>query len=234
MTGVFTPVLRWCRRCWQRLRLRPPPPRPRAFTLGVERLEPPREYVDRLTRAGGTNLYGEPNFILFWGQTHVPRAINPACLLGENRPCWNLGMWRPPEDWGSPEDWDDQTLGAYPSQGAYDLLQPFYRSAATPGAGIEAMPISIGLIEAMISIIQAHKGDSFGKRKAAFQAQKDAQEKEQERHIDAVLADARPAFLDAASYRGQTSTRTALQKKIEELERWCPPVPRSRGPFISR
>lgn len=199
-------------------------------TFGAERLEVPPQYARLVTRLGGTNLYGEPNFILFWGQTHQPRGINPSRLLGENRPCWNLAMWRSPEEWGSPEDWDYATLGEYPSRGAYDLIQPFYKSGA--GKGIVSMPLNYGMVEAMVSIIQRHKGDSLAKRKEAFQTEKDAKEKEQVRHIDAVIHDARPAFTGPASYHGQSTTKTALQRKVEELERWCPKVPRSRGPFI--
>lgn len=201
-------------------------------TTGIERLEPPREYVRLLTSLGGTNLYGEPNFVIFWGQTHVPRAVCPWRLLGENRPCWNLAMWRAPEEWGSPEDWDYDILGEYPSKGAYDLIQPFYQPAEKKGGGIVAMPLSYGIVEAMISIIQQHKGDSLVRRKQVFAAEEEAKDKEQERHIESVLHDARPAYLDAVSYSGQVNKKTFLQQKVEELERWCPKIPRRRGPFI--
>lgn len=203
-----------------------------SYGVGVERLEPFPEFVDLLTRLGGTNLYGEPNYIVFWGQTHQPRGICPQRLLGEGRPCWNLAVWRAPEEWGSPEEWDYNVLGEYPSRGAYDLLQPLYQPGDKPGDGIKAMPLSYGMVEAFISIIEKHKGDSLAKRKEVFQAEKDAKEKAQERRIESVLHDAQPAFLDAASFAGQTNKKTAMQQKIEELERWCPKVPRSRGPFI--
>ena len=201
-------------------------------TTGLERLEPPSEYVRLLTSLGGTNCYGEPNFILFWGQTLVPRGVCPWRLLGENRPCWNLAMWRSPEEWGSPEDWDYDILGEYPSRGAYDLIQPLYKPAEKPGSGIVSIPLSYGMIEAMISIIEKHKGDSLAKRKEVFAKEEDAKEKEQELHIESVIRDSCPAFLDAASYANQPVKKTFLQQKIEELERWCPQVPRSRGPFI--
>ena len=200
----------------------------------AERLEPFPEFVELLTLIGGTNIYGEPNFIIFWGQTHVSRGICPHRLLGENRPCWNLAMWRAPAEWGSPDDWDYQTMGEYPARGAYDLIQPFYQSAEKPGDGIKAMPLNYGMIEAMVSIIQQHKGDSLAKRKEAFVVEQEAKEKKQERHIEDVIGDAVPAFLDAASYPGQINKKTFMQQKIEELERWCPKIPRRRGISISR
>lgn len=201
-------------------------------TTGVERLEPPAHLVRLLTTLGGTNCYGEPHFIIFWGQTHQPRGVCPHRLLGENRPCWNLAMWRSPEEWGPPEDWDYNVLGEYPSRGAYDLIQPFYRSAERPSDGIVAMPLSYGMVEAMISIIARHKNDSLAKRKMVFAAEQEARDKERERHIEDVIQDAVPAYLDAASYAGQTNKKTFLQQKIEELERWSPKIPRRRGPFI--
>ena len=160
-------------------------------TSGVERLECPAEYTRLLIQLGGTNPFREPNFIVFWGQTHQPRGICPHLLLGKNRPCWNLAKWEPPETWGTPEDWDYRHMGAFPHEGAYNLIQPFYKPGE-PGKGIIAMPLSYGMIEGMVNLIERHKGDSLAKRKEVFDAQKEAKEKDQDRQIDAMLHDARP------------------------------------------
>ena len=205
-------------------------------TSGIERLECPPEYTHLLIQLGGTNLYHEPNFIIFWGQTHQPRGICPHRLLGKNRPCWNLAKWEAPQVWGTPEDWDYHNMGPYPHEGAYDLIQPFYKPGE-PGKGIIAMPLSYPMVEGMVNLIERHKGDSPAKRKEVFDAEKEAHEKEQERQIEARLHDARPAFLGAVSCASQPNKKTILQLKIEELERWCAKIPpsemmRTRGPFL--
>lgn len=200
-------------------------------TSGVERLEPPREYADLLKRIGGSNLFGEPNFILFWGQTHVPRGICPQRLLGENRPCWNLAMWRPAEEWGTPSTWDHQSLGDYPSRGAYDLIQPLYRSLGKDG--IEAMPLNFLTLEMMVHVIEKHKGDSLRRRKEALEAEQSKNDKATLNRIEDCIRDAVPAFGESASYSGQTNTNTFLAQKIAELEKWMPKIPRRKGAQIN-
>jgi hypothetical protein len=112
----------------------------------IERRVCPKEFQDRLTRAVGTNQYGEPLWKIVWGQTETFTAggvwqhdhffgyrqlmmSNGSCN-GEGEPCWMVLEWRPPEKYGSPamyyfENRDEYTelsiLGEYPYKGRYEV-----------------------------------------------------------------------------------------------------------------
>lgn len=198
----------------------------------VERKEAPPEYTEFLRRIGGANPFGEPNFILFWGQTFVPRSVGKNMLLGHNRPCWNLAMWRPAEEWGTLEAWDYHSLGEYPSRGAYDLIQPFYRSLGKDG--IEAAPLHMLSLEMMVHVIQEHKKDSPQQRLQAMRDAKAKHDQELGTRIADTLEESVPAFGEAASFSGQQNTKTVLQQKIEQLEKYMPRsawsrIPRRKG-----
>ncbi len=112
--------------------------------------EPPENVARRLERAGGVNLFGEPNYRAVWGWNRlawvggkfVERDPATGSLLREvvelrqepkypavNR--WHIERWLPPEVYGSPRQWYSQTverengvsipaLGPYPSRGEYE------------------------------------------------------------------------------------------------------------------
>jgi hypothetical protein len=112
---------------------------------------PPDWATDFLTRAGGLNRFGEPNFRVIWGWNRlgwvggrftdhdgsgtVVREVLDVRLMPKY-PCvnrWIVEQWLPPEKYGSPENWYRQTkewgeegnipqLGPYPSRGDYELL----------------------------------------------------------------------------------------------------------------
>lgn len=103
--------------------------------------ECPSWFQERLTRIGGTNKYGEPNFRLAWGQYETFRVggyfakdgfvgYRDMPLVGEA--CWCIMMWEPAEVHGTADRWywdyrDEFTglydLGKYPYHGRYRLLQ---------------------------------------------------------------------------------------------------------------
>lgn len=89
----------------------------------------PPEIQERLTRAGGTNRYGEPNFRIVWNWSRLAWAggwwldwdsegklvrevfemrLEPKWLPPWNR--WILEAWMPPEWFGSPWFWDITTM----------------------------------------------------------------------------------------------------------------------------
>lgn len=112
----------------------------------IERRVCPKEFQARLTRAVGTNQYGEPLWKIVWGQTETFTAggyFQPDKFLGYRQlmssngspsgagePCWMVMEWRPAEKYGSPamyyyENRDEftglQTLGEYPYRGRYEV-----------------------------------------------------------------------------------------------------------------
>lgn len=97
----------------------------------------PSSVAERLTRAGGRNRFGEPNYRVVWGWSR----LTPIGGLWEdngrvevrmepkypqvNR--WHIEKWVAPESYGSPEFWEMTTkeegihaLGPYPSRGDYE------------------------------------------------------------------------------------------------------------------
>lgn len=116
----------------------------------IERLQPPEHFQRRLTRMGGLNRYGLPNFRLVWAQTETTRQGGRwesegewftgyrDVLLGDGLPHWMLLQWAdagkscsmphlPPESDGA---WYDANkcpatglslLGAYPYRGSYQI-----------------------------------------------------------------------------------------------------------------
>lgn len=111
---------------------------------------PPREAVRLLTKIGGLNPFGEPNYRAVWSgqrfswvaglwtdrdsEGYVIREVLAARYTQKypvfNR--WILEQWLGPEKYGSPETWYRQTkewgeegnlpqLGPYPTRGDYEL-----------------------------------------------------------------------------------------------------------------
>jgi hypothetical protein len=101
----------------------------------------PPEVQDRLTRAGGVNRFGEPNFRVVWNGSRLgwiggwwtirddqgeeighrfEMRYEPKWLPPWDR--WILETYRPPEWFGSPWLWDLQTTAyAHPPQGLPSL-----------------------------------------------------------------------------------------------------------------
>ena len=77
----------------------------------------PPEFQERLTRVGGLNRYGQPNFIIVWGQSWTVRRGGTweqddgtyfrgyRDVVEDGRPCWILKKWNAPELYGSPMLW---------------------------------------------------------------------------------------------------------------------------------
>jgi len=111
--------------------------------------EAPASTQQRITRAGGTNQFGEPNFRVVWGGARltwiggrwIDRDANGNVIreaielrrvpkyLPLDR--WHIERWTPPELYGSPDLWYAQTLevedgiripalGPYPARGEYE------------------------------------------------------------------------------------------------------------------
>ena len=111
--------------------------------------EAPASIQERVTRAGGINRFGEPNFRVVWGGSRLTwiggrwtdrdahgNVIREAIELRRvpkyiPHDRWHIERWTPPELYGSPDAWHAQTveiedgiripaLGPYPSRGEYE------------------------------------------------------------------------------------------------------------------
>jgi hypothetical protein len=116
----------------------------------IERRRCPQPFQDLLTRHVGVNRYGDPNFIIAWGQSYFytagghsgPDRTATAFSVTANfrsltraspekvSPCWMILEWRAPEEYGTPaayyyDNRDEltglQTLGEYPYKGRYEI-----------------------------------------------------------------------------------------------------------------
>jgi hypothetical protein len=95
---------------------------------------------DRIARAGGRNLYDEPNFRIVWGWSRLDWIWSRKAGGYERRPKypnkknrWLLEQWKPALAYGTKESWIRQTRawiyglpievnGPYPSRGDYELV----------------------------------------------------------------------------------------------------------------
>ena len=107
-----------------------------------ERRQCPPEYQEHINAIGGFNRFGEPNFLMVWGQTQTQAIYGQ--MEGGTRgrhdilqfggiPAWHIMEWKPPETFGTPFSWYGMTwdeeaqvhaLGEYPWRGLY-IPAPF-------------------------------------------------------------------------------------------------------------
>lgn len=99
---------------------------------------------DALTKAGGKNYRGEPNFCFVWSTTFTYNISNgkgyePFRVCAED--CWLLIKWEPSEFWGTQEEWEQTnwepsglfTAGPYPREGRYRLIRTLKKAVIKEG-----------------------------------------------------------------------------------------------------
>lgn len=96
--------------------------------------EPPPGIQDRVTRAGGRNIYGEPNFRIVWGPQERELLVGAAAwVMAPKYPQerWVVEMWNATRE--TPDQWIKMTsetvkgrrverMGPYPTRGYYEHL----------------------------------------------------------------------------------------------------------------
>jgi len=203
----------------------------------AERLTCPAHFQDRLTRVGGLNRYGGPNFKLVWGQTWTVRRAwsNPAgdsCgykdIVEDGRPCWILKQWYAPEIYGSPTLWfmqnrepnGMQTLGDFPWKGNYETLQPFvWRGMVNGRLVVEYMPLNSMILDMVVPIAIKCQGVTLMRRKVAIQAMLKKKDQNAEDKVEAALHDSRLAFHGPVSFSRQGCRTSIIDKRAHELEK---------------
>jgi len=188
----------------------------------------PEWFQERLTRVGGTNKYGEPNFKLVWGQSATMRDggyfLKDGYLGYRDVPavggeaCWALMMWEPAEKFGTPYRWykdhTDEvtglvTLGRYPHQGRYRVIKKFIHRELVGGQwNTTRMEPTHFILDVMLPLIKYWNRLSNYERLKIVEAEMEAEEKEGDR----VLADS----LSAMKIRRSSPL---VQKRLELMEK---------------
>jgi hypothetical protein len=172
---------------------------------------------ERITRAGGTNRFGEPNFRVVWGGSRlswiggrwVDRDVHGNVIresiqlrrepkyLPVNR--WHIERWIAPEAYGSPEEWFAKTveiedgiripaLGPYPSRGEYE------HCLTLAGANGEFVALSPAACDWIVRALTWARQQPPAIAKAAIMQRESHRERDWDRLADDVFDDAMPAF----------------------------------------
>lgn len=212
----------------------------------------PPEFQDRLTRVGGVNRYGKPNFLIVWGQSWTVRRGGTweqddgtyfrgyRDVLEDGRPCWVLKKWNPPEVYGSPSLWflenyepgtGLQILGDYPWKGQYETVQPFvWRGVVNGQMVVERMPLNSMILDLVVPIVMKCKESTFLQRKAAIQEMEARKERNQQTQIEAQRHDAKMAFRGPVSFARQGCRTSLVDQKVYAIEKhWQQAMARMRG-----
>ena len=170
----------------------------------------PESIAERVTRAGGLNWLGQPNFRVVWGGARLAWIGGRWTDRDEHgnviRECvelrrvpkylpperWYVERWMPPEAYGPPELWSARTveteggiripaLGPYPSRGEYEHC--FTLQTATG----EFIPLSPAACDAVVRAIEWARRQAPATKRAALAARESLREREWERLADGIL-----------------------------------------------
>lgn len=124
--------------------------------MAPAKLEPkrcPPSIQDRLTRRFGRNQFGDPNWIIVWGQSQKIRLGHEwkdrfgrrrvgyrDVLQAHGQPCWVIMRWKAPYEYGSPATYFAQTYMPcrtnHTEDGRqFDSAEGFYVTAGYPYKG---------------------------------------------------------------------------------------------------
>lgn len=200
--------------------------------MTIEKRECPAHYQDRLTRAGGLNRYGKPNFLMVWGQTWTVRRSDPVHNsyrdeVEDKRPCWVLKQWNAPELYGSPALWFFQNreeasglqmLGDFPWKGQYETVQPLvWTGLVNDRLVVEAMPLNGMIIDMIVPIVMQCKGVQLWRRKLALDEMEARKDKDRLRQVEAARHDAQMAFQGPVSFSRQGCRTSLVDRRMAAI-----------------
>jgi hypothetical protein len=202
----------------------------------MERRFAAREYIEHINRIGGMNRYGEPNFLITWGQNETDLVYGVDAngkkgqhiiLKHDGIPAWFIDCWKPPECLGTPESWyaltwdwetDAPGIGPCAERGLY-LSSPFnlyVRRFERDVMFIDAMPLTHWLIDLIIPNLLKEKESTFEQRKTAIQNRMLAERQRAAKQAFDVYLDASPAFGGQAGTF--ESNREAWMSRLREKQ----------------
>jgi hypothetical protein len=195
-----------------------------------------------LTRHVGMNRYGEPNFIIAWGQSYFYTAggmwpkphgdgyfgyrklpLSNSSFSGRGMPCWMILEWHPPEDYGTPaayyyDNRDEltglQTLGEYPFKGRYEIAYRLNSQEFRDGRMVVANYHLDGwILDMLIPCILEGQKMTMKQRLQRIRADEERREKQEDAKIDDVLRDRKRRLLPS-----QIDDRVRLiQRQMSEM-----------------
>jgi hypothetical protein len=211
----------------------------------------PAHFQDRITRAGGKNRYGDPNFKLVWSQSETMRAggvwpedhfagyrqvyVANGCPYPPRHGYWMLLEWDGPETFGGEGLWfflhrDEttglSTLGPFPHRGRYKIAAKLVWTSFNDGKmEIEPWPLNSAIIDMVIPVILAARKESIERRRAFALAEKIQAERRLEAAIESIAKDAkRPLLLPS-----KIEDRIRLMEK--QWTKWLGSKPRLQRGF---
>jgi hypothetical protein len=177
----------------------------------------PLAIADRVTRAGGWNRLGEPNFRVVWGRSrltwiggkwtdydihgNIVRRVIELRRLPKYVPFdrWHIERWIPPEAFGSPRFWHAFTLeredgiaipalGPYPSRGEYEHCFTLQTARG------EFVPLGVAACDQVIRAIEWARRTSWRDKRRAIDTRDAKRDRAWDSRADDILDDAVPAF----------------------------------------
>lgn len=167
--------------------------------------ETPAYVADALTRAGGFNTLGQPNYRVVWGWNRLSWiggewSEHGRCAVLEERfvpkyipfDRWHVERWTPPEAYGSPRYWRLTTtehhgnvsipaLGPYPSRGEYELS---FTIQSPAGVFIQLTPT---IARTVAWSIEWSRGRSERERKAAIERRQSREQQLLDQSVDDIM-----------------------------------------------
>lgn len=179
--------------------------------------EAPPWVLQRVTRAGGLNRFGEPNFRVVWGGSRLAwiggrwvgrddhgNIIRETVELRREPKYvpvdrWHVERWLPPECYGSPSSWYEltvetegsirvPTLGPYPSRGEYE------HCFTLQDARGEFIPLTATACEWIARAVEWSRQQPSIVRRAAHEAREIRRMRDWDGAVDAILEEGAPAF----------------------------------------
>lgn len=172
--------------------------------------EAPAAIQRRIARAGGRNIFSDPNFRVVWGwnrltwigglwedrdasgnlQRRVAELRQEPKYLPFDR--WHIERWMPPESYGSPSQWYRQTievesgvsipaLGPFPHRGEYEHC---FTLAGLHG---EFIPLTPAAVEHVVRAILWAKQQTHSRARQAVYRNWEARDREWHAQADAAL-----------------------------------------------